>query len=165
MWRNKPHRSLSAINLESVTSIIMWPSLHRKRFSTYPLWSSADRTSLLPAGCRVQLKNSSWTQDGPKLCEILLPKVDKYGRLFTKWDSFPDSAADIRHDVRCYCTIGGQTICGDQVGTKSIYSPCSLNVYPTFNPAPQNIFKRPVGKVLELCGDNVESMLSAASKQ
>ena len=53
---------------------LMWPSLHRKRFSTYPLWSSAARTSLLPAGCRVQLQNSSWTQDGPKLCEILLPK-------------------------------------------------------------------------------------------
>ena len=64
-----------------------------------------------------------------------------------------------RRSCRCYCTIGGQTICGVQVGTKSIYSPCSLDVYPTFNPAPQNIFKRPLGKVLELSGDNVESML------
>ena len=64
----------------------------------------------------------------------------------------------------CCCAMVGQTICGDHMGTKSMYSPHSLNVYPTYNPAPHNILNRPMGKVLQLSGDDVESMLIAPNK-
>ena len=60
--------------------------------------------------------------------------------------------------------MAGQTICGDHMGTKSMYSPRSLNVYPTYNPAPHNILNRPMGKVLQLSGDDVENMLIEPSK-
>ena len=91
LWRLSPLQppvSLSASKHASVTSIRMWPSLHRKRFSTYPLWSSADRTSLLPAGCRVQLQNGSQDPRWAEKRRNYPPKANKYGRLFTKWDPF-----------------------------------------------------------------------------
>ena len=71
---------------------------------------------------------------------------------------------DVSAKVGCCCAMAGQTICGDHMGTKSMYSPRSLNVYPTYNPAPHNILNRPMGKVLQLFGDDVESMLIAPNK-
>ena len=78
--------------------------------------------------------------------------------------SLQNIAGTAMQNSRCCCAMVGQTICGDHMGTKSMYSPHSLNGYPTYNPAPHNILNRPVGKVLQLSGDDVESMLIAPSK-